>query len=62
MIEKLDSAMAPDDGLRWFNLLYMKVTQQARRYASAKWLAGPGMACAAGGDFRQFRAHGRSLT
>jgi hypothetical protein len=29
-MEKLDSAMDPNDGLRWFNLLYLKVTQQVR--------------------------------
>ena len=29
-MEKLDSAMAPNDGLKWFNLLYLKVTQQVR--------------------------------
>lgn len=30
LMEKLDSALAPDDGLKWFNLLYLKVTQQVR--------------------------------
>jgi Family of unknown function (DUF5995) len=45
LMEKLDSAMAPDDGLRWFNLLYMKVTQQVRDmppqngWQDAAWLA-----------------------
>ena len=32
MMEKLDSALAATDGLRWFNLLYLKVTQQVREH------------------------------
>src|SRR5471030_1248642 len=30
LMEKLDSALAANDGLRWFNLLYLKVTQHVR--------------------------------
>jgi Family of unknown function (DUF5995) len=30
LMEKLDSALAANDGLRWFNLLYLKVTQHIR--------------------------------
>ncbi len=44
-MEKLDSALASNDGLRWFNLLYLKVTQQVRDMPPQKgwqdpaWLA-----------------------
>ena len=30
LMENLDKALAPNDGLRWFNLLYLKVTQHVR--------------------------------
>ena len=30
LMEKLDAALAANDGLRWFNLLYLDVTKEVR--------------------------------
>jgi len=44
-MQSLDSALAGDDGLKWFNLLYLQVTQQVRQnppqdgWKAPVWLA-----------------------
>jgi uncharacterized protein DUF5995 len=44
-MQSLDSALAGNDGLKWFNLLYLKVTQQVRQsppqdgWKAPVWLA-----------------------
>src|ERR1700704_4329140 len=45
IMEKLDAALADNDGLKWFNQLYLKVTQQVQQnppqdgWKSPIWLA-----------------------
>src|SRR6476646_6117735 len=44
-MQSLDSALAGNDGLKWFNLLYLQVTQQVRQsppqdgWKAPVWLA-----------------------